>query len=102
MFPNLSKELDQSSTRIPIHSIRSDFQIAESTASDNFTNYQPDVIDFLRRCDTESEAKQILEYLIKKGEISKEYAKKLTKQLENEGIRSFGSKKQEDYYLKNR
>ena len=60
----------------------------------------PDVIDFIRRCNTEGEAEQIIVYLEKKGEISKEYATKLIKQLKSEGVRSFGSKKEENYYLK--
>ena len=35
-----------------------------------------------------------------RGEISGEYAGRLRKQLKEKGVRSFGSKKEEDYYLK--
>jgi hypothetical protein len=36
----------------------------------------------------------------RRGEISKEYAARLRKQLKEKGIRSFGPKKEENYYLK--
>jgi hypothetical protein len=36
----------------------------------------------------------------KRGEINCEYAQKLRKQLNEKGIRSFGSKKEDEYYLK--
>jgi hypothetical protein len=38
--------------------------------------------------------------LAKRREISSRYARKLRKQLKEKGIRSFGSKKEDDYYLK--
>ena len=100
MFPNLSKELNSSSNVISINSIRTNLQLDQETVSNNFENYVPDAIDFIRRCNTEDEAEEIIIYLEKKGEISKEYATKLTKQLKTEGVRSFGSKKEENYYLK--
>ncbi len=36
----------------------------------------------------------------KKLEISKEYANHLTKELKTKGVRSFGPKKETDYYSK--
>jgi hypothetical protein len=60
----------------------------------------PDVIDFLRRCDTKDQAEEIVAYMERRGEIEKQYADKLRKQLKKEGVRSFGSKKEHDYYLK--
>ena len=39
-------------------------------------------------------------FLQKRREISCEYATKLRKQLKEKGVRSFGSKKENDYYLK--
>jgi hypothetical protein len=38
--------------------------------------------------------------LEKRGELTKEHAEKLRKQLKKEGVRSFGSKKEENYYFK--
>jgi hypothetical protein len=36
----------------------------------------------------------------RKGEIQRQYADKLRNQLKKEGLRSFGPKKEHDYYLK--
>jgi hypothetical protein len=60
----------------------------------------PDVIDFIRRCDTEEQAEEIIAYMEKRGEIEKQYAERLRKQLKDKGVRSFGLKKEENYYLK--
>lgn len=101
MFPNLAKELQTKENKVQVNSIRSTQEDGErAAASLRFDNYMPDVIDFIRRCDTEKQAKEIIEYMEKRGEIDKEYAQKLEKQLRQKGIRSFGSKKEHDYYLK--
>jgi hypothetical protein len=99
LFPNLAKELDSSENKIPMNSVRTDAQTAENAASEKFVRYIPDIIDFIRRCDTEKQAEEIIAYMEKKGEIKKQYAEKLRKQLKNGGIRSFGPKKEENYYL---
>ena len=100
MFPNLSEELEGEDSRVAIDSVRTDSDAAENSLSDKFRNYDPTVIDFIRRCDTEEQAKAIIAYLEKRGELSKEYAAKLRKQLKTEGVRSFGPKKEEGYYFK--
>jgi hypothetical protein len=100
MFPNLSEELEGEDSKVAIGAVRTDADAAEKSLSDKFRNYNPTVIDFIRRCDTEEQAKAIIEYLEKRGELTKEYAAKLRKQLKTEGVRSFGSKKEENYYFK--
>ncbi|MEM2118961.1 MAG: DUF2095 family protein [Candidatus Bathyarchaeia archaeon] len=100
MFPNLMKELGMEEHKIAINSVRTDMQSGEKAVSRNFANYMPDVIDFIRRCDTEEQAEEIICFMEKKGEIEKEYAAKLRKQLKEKGVRSFGPKKEDDYYLK--
>ena len=100
MFPNLARELESGECGTTINSVRSDPTTAEKAVSKRFTGYIPDVIDFLRRCDNGEQAEEIISYLEKKGEISPEYAKKLRKQLKEKGVRSFGSKKEDNYYLK--
>ena len=96
----MADELEDQEQKIPINSVRSDVRTGEKASSDNFATYMPDVIDFIRRCDTKKQAENIINYLEKKGEISNEYAKRLNQQLREKGIRSFGPKKEEDYYLK--
>ena len=100
MFPNLAQELDSGNDGTKITSVRCDPATSEKAVSKKFTDYSPDVIDFLRRCDKAEQAEEIICYMEKRGEISCEYAKKLRKQLKTKGVRSFGSKKEDDYYLK--
>ena len=107
LFPNLAREMEFGENKISINSIRTDMEEGEKTASekrrnrvDPFAGYDPDVIDFLRRCDTEEQAEEIIAYMEKRGEITSEYAAQLRKQLKEKGVRSFGHKKEENYYLK--
>ena len=100
MFPHLADELEQEEGKVPIDSVRTDPELAEETAVDEFRHFNPTVIDFIRRCDNETEAEAIILYLEKRGEVSKEYSEELRKQLKEEGERSFGSKKEENYYFK--
>jgi hypothetical protein len=100
LFPHLAEELEAEENKIEINSVRTDAQIAERAASERFVHYTPDVIDFIRRCDTKEQAEEIIAYMEKRGELDKQYAEKLRKQLKDEGVRSFGPKKEENYYLK--
>ena len=100
MFPRLANELEDKEHKVGITSVRSDSGTAENASSGKFVGYMPDVIDFIRRCDSEQQAEEIIGYLENIGEISNEYARRLKKQLKKKGVRSFGSKKEDDYYLK--
>ena len=100
MFPNLSEELEGGDSKVTIDSVRTDLDAAEKSMPDKFHNYDPTVVDFIRRCDTEAQAEEIIAYLEKKGEVTKEYAAKLRKQLKREGVRSYGPKKEDNYYFK--
>ena len=100
MFPNLSKELELEDSKVAINSVRTDPDAAENAIADKFRHYNPTVVDFIRRCDTETQAETIITYLEKRGELTAEYAEALRQQLKKEGIRSFGAKKEENYYFK--
>jgi len=102
MFPNLAKELESNAHKVSVNSVRTDVQTGERASSERFVHYMPDVIDFIRRCDTEEQAEEIIAYMEKRGEIGKQYSKKLRKQLKEKGVRSFGPKKEENYYFKHR
>ena len=99
-FPNLSEELEDGESKVGIDSVRIDSDKPETSLSDKFRNYAPTVVDFIRRCDTEVQAEAIIVHLEKRGELTKEYAEKLRKQLKREGVRSFGSQKEENCYFK--
>jgi len=98
MFPQLSKEMEDKQNRVSISAIRSDTQTGERAASKRFDGYIPDVIDFIRRCDNEKQAEEIIDFLEKRQEIDSAYARRLKRQLREKGVRSFGAKKQDDYY----
>lgn len=100
MFPNLYKELEARNSKVSIDAVRTDSDLAEKPLPNKFRHYNPTVIDFLRRCDTEDQAQAIIEYLENRGELTKKYAEELRKQLKKEGVRSFGSRKEENYYFK--
>jgi len=100
MFPNLAEELESSDSKIAINSVRSNAETGEKVASGRFLHYTPDVIDFIRRCDTAEQAAEIIDYMEERGELSKKDAEKLRIQLKEKGLRTFGSKKEENYYFK--
>ncbi len=109
MFPNLLKELEGDENKVNIDAVRKDPETAEEAVEgveetlpepDKFRHYNPGVADFLRRCDTEKQAEEIITYMQKRGELTKEIACELKAQLKKEGVRSFGPKKEENYYFK--
>jgi len=101
MFPHLAEELENKRMSVSITSLRSDIETGERAASSKlFRGYNPDVIDFIRRCDNEDQAEEIIDYMERRGEITGKYAAKLRRQLKERGVRSFGPKKEDDYYLK--
>lgn len=102
MLPNLTKEIQSDKNKVSVNSVRTNSTTGERAGNrERFVDYVPDVIDFIRRCDTKEQAQEIIVYMEKRNEIDKEYAKKLQVQLEQNGLRSFGRKKEENYYLRN-
>lgn len=101
-FPHLAREMNDKQRGVAINSIRSDTRAAEKTATPqkNLSNYDPDIFDFLRRCDNTQQAEEIINYMESRGEITNDHAKKLRLQLTKKGLRSFGPKKEEGYYFK--
>ena len=100
MFPNLSEELTGGESKVTIDSVKTDSDMAEKPVRDKFRSYDPTVVDFIRRCDTEEQAEEIIAYVEKKGEVTSERAAMLRKQLKKKGLRSFGPKKEDNYYFK--
>jgi hypothetical protein len=98
MFPNLAKELEQESVAVKINSNKPDSKVKEKIASETFRGYNPDIIDFLRRCNTLEEANEIIDYMEKQKKLSAKYANKFRRQLKEKGIKSFGAKKEKNYY----
>ncbi|MCS6784042.1 MAG: DUF2095 domain-containing protein [Candidatus Caldarchaeum sp.] len=95
-FPALYRELLERRMVLKISGVRSDGVFGEKEADYKTAT----VMDFLRRCDTDEQGRQVINYLFNRGEISEQTARSLLKQLEEKGIRSFGSRKEPGYYFK--
>ena len=101
MFPHLAKELTHEENKVTIDAVRVNPEKPKKQAQpDRFHNYHPTVVDFIRRCNTENEAEEIISYMEKRCEITREHAQQLRQQLQQKGVRSFGAKKEADYYFK--
>jgi hypothetical protein len=98
VFPALSKELEEKSTQtFKIDGVRTMAEETDSTG--DAKTFTPDVVDYIRRCDTVPQALEIVEFLMKQNEISPAQAREIKSQLKSDGLRSFGSKKEKDHYL---
>jgi len=117
IFPHLYDELETGEAKVPINAVRKNPLEAEAVAvgeecdcteeefvctetADKLRHFNPSAVDFIRRCDTEVQAEEIIAYLQKKGEITKENAEQMRCQLKRDGVRSFGPKKEEYHYFK--
>ncbi len=115
MFPNLIKELEEGDSKVKIDSVRANTaqgeegineaddaltEEAEAALPDKFRHYNPTAVDFIRRCDSAAQVEEIVIYLLKRGEITKEYAAEIRRQIKKDGLRSFGPKKEEGDYFK--
>ena len=111
MFPHLYNELEKGEVKVPIDAVRKNAEAIENAECeeeefeptvlpDKLRHFNPSAVDFIRRCDTETQAGEIIAFLQKKGEITKKYADELRCQLKDQGLRSFGPKKEEYYYFR--
>ena len=115
LFPNLAKELEKEENKVKIDAIRADpakaeeevvdpdsvfLEEAKAAMPDLFRHYNPSAVDFIRRCDNQNQAEEIICYMLKRKEITSKEATELRTQLKKDGLRSFGPKKEPDYYFK--
>ena len=96
MFPNLAKEIESGK------SIKDIIFDSSTNKQRKWAGYQPNFIDFLRRCDTEEEALTIINFLKKRKEITPGEAEDLTNKLKKQGLRSFGTRKSPGFYDKSK
>jgi len=99
-FPALARELEEDGVRIDAY--RSSGEGSEDEDVRDFSGYNPTVIDFLRRCETDEEALEIINWMEERGEISHEMAKRLRVTLVHDGVRAFGPKKDWGWYERHR
>ncbi|MHA1302669.1 MAG: DUF2095 family protein [Candidatus Heimdallarchaeaceae archaeon] len=94
-FPAIYRELKSEEEQLFVNEIRT------STGAKKirkFRGYDPSIVDFICRCKTEEEAKEIIDYMFKRQEITEEEKKQLLEQLEKEGLESFGPHRAPGYY----
>jgi len=109
-FPHLIREMSEKEKSIEIDSI--DMAIEQNHKEElQETNnqcpnelYNPGAIDFMRRCTKEEEAIDILDYLLKRNEITQEDYNSYKNIISEEGglkklINESGGPKQPGYYL---
>lgn len=101
-FPKLAAEMEESPPAVRIDGVRWQETDRAKTAvapkPAKFAKYEPDTVDFVRRCGTEEEALEIIAFMEQRRQIDAEYAKALRDQLRTRGLRSFGSKKTWGHY----
>lgn len=101
-FPNLAAEMEESYPAVRVDGVR--WQETGRTKAPQvakrakFAKYEPDIVDFVRRCSTAEEALEIIAFLEQRREIDPNYAKALRHQLQTRGLGSFGSQKTWGHY----
>jgi len=98
LFPNLYREIVLKKMHISIDAVRTVVEEGEREAERRRGPGMPTPIDYLRRCENDEEAFEVINYLERKKEITHEKAEELRKQVRERGVRSFGSKKEWGYY----
>lgn len=92
-YPRLAEEMEKGVSKADV-----EFEVAEPAPSRKFAGFNPGAIDFIRRCKNDDQTYEIIEYLEKRGEVSKEEAENMCAQLKESGVRSFGPLKKAGYY----
>lgn len=99
LFPNLYREIVEKKMSFSIDGVRTSIEEGETESKKSRdVPFMPTPIDYLRRCESDEEALEVIDYLEKRKEITSEEAEKLRKQIKVHGVRSFGSKKEWGYY----
>ncbi len=110
-FPHLKRELSEQTKSIKIDSIEDQieqFHKDELQKSKNYSPnelYNPGAIDFIRRCTKKEDVFSILDYLMKRNEISEEDYDSYKKIVSQEGglerlINESGGLKRPGYYMR--
>ena len=93
-LPHLYKELTRKEHNIEI----SGYENIIEGEDDSDDLFNPGPISFIRRCATNEEAIEIIDYLLSRGEISKRKYENLKNKLLKDGLESFGERKTWGYY----
>jgi hypothetical protein len=90
MFPSLYKEIKDGVMEVKLKDLY----------RDPWRNYLPSPEDFIARARNQKEAEEIIDYLERIGEISREKASELREKLMKGGIEAFGERRTPGYYFR--
>ena len=103
-FPNLHAEMTDEKMQVSIDDVEGDDFSDETEkgleSADPFSNFEPSTLDFIRRAKTDKEAKEIVSFALKQGNVTEEEAEKLLDKLSKKGVRSFGPIRPSDHYFR--
>ncbi len=95
-YPNLAGELGGAGT-VKIQAVRTNVKEAEKI-SHSLNGYEPTAVDFIRRCENNDQALEIINFLEKNRKIESSYARHLRAQLAERGLQSFGKRRKSGCY----
>jgi len=98
LFPNLTEEMEKGASKVHIDKYRRHADQEDHLTTRRWAGYSPEAVDFIRRCESEEQAEEIISYLERRGKITAESASELRKRLREEGLEGFGGKKVSDFY----
>lgn len=101
-FPALYQEINKEVMKIKIdeQSVGTNgFKTQNDSTFDPFTNYEPDIFDYLARAKTEAEGHEIVDFLENQKKITSQIASEIRKKIKKDGIRSFGPLRGPNYYF---
>ena len=94
-FPALFRDIKVGEKNIVEEELRTS---TGSKKARKFRGHTPGAIDFICRCKSDQEAEEIIDYLLRKEEITEEHANNLKKQLQEKGLEYFGEHRTPGYY----
>jgi hypothetical protein len=102
IFPHIADEMETGTSKVDIHKAIEPPPSTEPNYKEDrkYTGFLPGAVDFIRRCKKVQEAEEIISFLEKKGDIGKDEANALRKQLRGAGLKSFGPHKGPGFYEK--
>jgi len=89
-FPHIAKEIEE----LPPE------EMASVKVKACPSGYQPNVLDFLARCDNDKQAMEIVDYLEKRGELPQADASDLRMRISKHGVRSVAKKRAPGHYFR--
>jgi hypothetical protein len=102
LFPHIADEMETGASKVDLReAIEPPPSTEPGYAEDRkYAGFTPGAVDFIRRCRKPKEAEEIISFLEKKGDIKKDEANALRKQLRDSGLKSFGPHKGPGFYEK--